>query len=296
MYCMKESDVNSFFAIVCGYNPEITIGIMLDDILKTHLKEKNTKNLSYVEKVDTIIRIMNQRNELAKPLPDDEFGDFAEFMKDEEPSTKHAKQHLYICIHNIDGPGLRSKSTQHLLSVLSSNRYIHLICSVDNQLSNLLWEPSIEDKFGFMRFNITNFCTYFAESEYYSLQDLYNESSDGKKSSEEKSLGPVEIVANILKSANKKHRQIYMIICNKFIENEKYNESEEGSSQPKPSGSTHQEIKSSMGVYSTDDALLRDGLSYLENQIKVIKKKQNTFIPTLKRNQCEKLLVILNNS
>ena len=289
VYCLKERDKNGFFVIVCGFNPSVTIDMILDQILKQYLKEsdKNIKSLSSIEKVDAIGLAMNQNIE---SYEDDEYGEFADFVNMKSSENVISRNQLYICIHNMDGESLKSRSCQQLLAVLASYKNIQFICSVDHHYSNLLWDNTIEDKFGFIRYNITNFCTYFMESEYISLQELLEESSSSDANKDKAVLGPVEIAYNILKSANKKHKQVYIVICKKFVENEKKAQNEKSATSL---GCTYMEIKNEMGTYAIDDGLLRDGLAYLENQIMMIKKKQHTYIPALKRSQCEKLLAML---
>ncbi|KAG2388408.1 hypothetical protein C9374_000572 [Naegleria lovaniensis] len=297
MFHLKTNDTNGYFVVVSGFNPNVTTDSILYQILKHFFKEKETKikKLSSIEKIDYIVRHLSGRNEQVQPSNDEDFGDFSSFVNPSTQPTSMPKQHLYICIHNIDGPSLRDKSSQQLLAVLASSRYIHLICSVDHQLSNLLWDDSLENKFGFMRFNITNFCTYFLESEHISLSALLSEANAATSDNEaEVAVGAVDIVFNTIRSSTKKYKQIFIVICKKFIELESAKEKSEDKSAQLPPGCTYQDIKKELGIYAIDDNSLRDGLSFLEDQIKIIKKvKQYSYAPTLKKHQCEQLLAKL---
>ncbi|KAF0976832.1 hypothetical protein FDP41_004127 [Naegleria fowleri] len=286
MYHLKIVDTNGYFVIVSGFNPNVTADSILYQILKHNFKEKETKikKLSSIEKVDYISMHLSRRNEQVQQSNDEDLGDFSEFVNPSTQQTLMQKQHLYICIHNIDGPSLRDKTSQQLLAVLASSRYIHLICSVDHQLSNLLWDDSLENKFGFMRFNITNFCTYFLESEHISLSALLSEGNTTTSDNEDEvAVGAIDIVFKTIASSSKKYKQIFIVICKKFIELESEKEKSTDKSTQLPSGCTSNDIKKELGMYAIDDTLLMEGLAFFD-QTKIIKKlKQNLYAPTLKK-------------
>jgi len=52
------------------------------------------------------------------------------------------KQHLYIVIHNIDAPALRTARAKSCLSLLALNPRIHVVASIDHINSPLLWSAS----------------------------------------------------------------------------------------------------------------------------------------------------------
>ncbi len=43
----------------------------------------------------------------------------------------HSFSHVILVVHNIDGPGLKSRSSQSSLASLASAKHIHMIASVD---------------------------------------------------------------------------------------------------------------------------------------------------------------------
>lgn len=57
-------------------------------------------------------------------------------------SRSTSKQHLYLVIHNIDSPALRSIKAQSSLSLLALNPKIHIVASVDHINSPLLWSSA----------------------------------------------------------------------------------------------------------------------------------------------------------
>lgn len=60
--------------------------------------------------------------------------------------TEHLREtdshHVYILIHNIDAPSLRSAKAKIVLTTLASSPYIHVIASVDHINAPLLWSSS----------------------------------------------------------------------------------------------------------------------------------------------------------
>ncbi|RXK36758.1 hypothetical protein M231_05993 [Tremella mesenterica] len=56
--------------------------------------------------------------------------------------TKRSKRDLYLLIHNIDSPGLRTSKSLSILSLLSSNPRIHLLASFDHIHTPLLFSQT----------------------------------------------------------------------------------------------------------------------------------------------------------
>lgn len=53
--------------------------------------------------------------------------DLLGFLADDEDSI-----HIYVIIHNIDGPGLRDDDVQVTLASLASSKHVRLVASIDN--------------------------------------------------------------------------------------------------------------------------------------------------------------------
>ncbi|KAJ3316679.1 Origin recognition complex subunit 2, partial [Gonapodya sp. JEL0774] len=71
---------------------------------------------------------------------------------------------LYIILHNIDGPSLRSAQSQSALAVLAGLSRVHMVCSVDHVDAGLLWDAR---KAALMRFawhDVTTFAPYSVET------------------------------------------------------------------------------------------------------------------------------------
>ncbi len=72
---------------------------------------------------------------------------------------------IFMIIHNIDGPMLRSDSAQTALSILAECPYIHIIASVDHIHSPLLWDQRKWGRFNWAWQEIATFETYEGETE-----------------------------------------------------------------------------------------------------------------------------------
>jgi len=77
-----------------------------------------------------------------------------------------AVEKIYLLIHNIDGPSLRSEKVQSALSVLASCPSIHLIASVDHINANILWDAVKAARFRWVWHELTTFSPYTAETSY----------------------------------------------------------------------------------------------------------------------------------
>lgn len=72
---------------------------------------------------------------------------------------------LYVVLHNIDGPGLRSRETQEMLSELSRCPAVRLIASVDHVNSCLLWDKRTAARFNWLYFDVTTYAPYTVEAQ-----------------------------------------------------------------------------------------------------------------------------------
>ena len=82
-------------------------------------------------------------------------------------SDEDSEQEVFIVLHNIDGPMLRSDSAQISLSILAQCPAIHMIASIDHINAPLLWDERKLSRFNWIWHDITTFETYQDET----LQD-----------------------------------------------------------------------------------------------------------------------------
>ncbi|EDO42434.1 predicted protein, partial [Nematostella vectensis] len=73
---------------------------------------------------------------------------------------------LYLIIHNIDGPMLRSKKTQTILSLLAESPLIHIIASIDHINAPLVWDQSMCSRFKWLWNDVSTFEPYVEETSY----------------------------------------------------------------------------------------------------------------------------------
>ena len=71
---------------------------------------------------------------------------------------------VFLLIHNIDGPSLRSDSAQTALSVLAASPFVHVIASVDHIHAPLLWDERKLGRFNWAWHDVTTFAAYECEA------------------------------------------------------------------------------------------------------------------------------------
>ncbi|KXS16637.1 ORC2-domain-containing protein [Gonapodya prolifera JEL478] len=82
----------------------------------------------------------------------------------DKPDPSLPYTHLYIIVHNIDAPGLRSDRAQDVLSHLAALPRIHLACSVDHVDAGLLWDGRKHARFRFAWHDCATFEPYDVEA------------------------------------------------------------------------------------------------------------------------------------
>lgn len=126
----------------------------------------------------------------------------------ERELTALADLHIFLLVHNIDGPNLRVPKVQEILSRLARIRNLHLIASVDHINAPLLWDHSKLSNYNFMWFDVTTMEPYWAETKF--------ETSVISKNSGNLVLSSMRSVFQSLTSNTK---AIYRLIVNHQLEN-----------------------------------------------------------------------------
>ena len=78
----------------------------------------------------------------------------------------YAHTDLYIIVHNIESPALRSSETQQALARLAATPGIHLVATIDDVNACLVWDPLLRSSFNFVSADLTTFARYVHESPY----------------------------------------------------------------------------------------------------------------------------------
>ncbi|XP_041660335.1 origin recognition complex subunit 2 [Cheilinus undulatus] len=74
--------------------------------------------------------------------------------------------HIYLLIHNIDGPMLRGEKTQSALGQLASLPNLHLVASLDHINAPLVWDQFQQSQFNWLWWECVTFQHYAEETSY----------------------------------------------------------------------------------------------------------------------------------
>ncbi|XP_067109233.1 origin recognition complex subunit 2 [Osmerus mordax] len=74
--------------------------------------------------------------------------------------------HVYLIIHNIDGPMLRGDKTQSALGQLASLPNMHLVASIDHINAPLVWDQCKQSQFNWLWWECVSFQRYIEETSY----------------------------------------------------------------------------------------------------------------------------------
>ena len=91
-------------------------------------------------------------------------GTFTSTSEHIDEITANLTSDLYLLVHNIDGPMLRSSKVQTALASLVSHPKVHLICSIDHINAPLIWDQYCLSKLNLIWFDTTTFLPYLAEA------------------------------------------------------------------------------------------------------------------------------------
>jgi len=91
-------------------------------------------------------------------------GNFSSTSEHVEEIFSSITSDIYLLIHNIDGPTLRTSKVQATLANLASHPLIHLVCSIDHINAPLIWDQHCLSKLNFIWFDCTTFLPYLEEA------------------------------------------------------------------------------------------------------------------------------------
>ncbi|XP_008286727.1 origin recognition complex subunit 2 [Stegastes partitus] len=92
--------------------------------------------------------------------PSDQIQFIAQTLKD-SPDL-----HVYLLIHNIDGPMLRGEKTQSALGQLASLPNLHLVASLDHINAPMVWDQFKQSQFNWLWWECVTFQHYAEETSY----------------------------------------------------------------------------------------------------------------------------------
>ncbi|XP_026885259.2 origin recognition complex subunit 2 [Electrophorus electricus] len=123
--------------VVNGFFPSITLKSILNAITSEVLEHDGSFR-SPMDQIDFIVKTL-------KNDPD---------------------SHVYLIVHNIDGPMLRGENTQQALGQLASIPNMHLLASIDHINAPLVWDHSKMSVFNWLWYETTTFIPYMEETSY----------------------------------------------------------------------------------------------------------------------------------
>ncbi|KAG2459705.1 ORC2 protein, partial [Polypterus senegalus] len=83
-----------------------------------------------------------------------------------EALKKDPALHIFLIIHNIDGPMLRGEKTQQILAQLAAAPNLHVIASIDHINAPLAWDQSKMSLFNWLWYETTTYQPYVEETSY----------------------------------------------------------------------------------------------------------------------------------
>ena len=131
------------------------------------------------------------------------------------PLSQSSIPHVYLLVHSLDGPALRSPALQSLIAQLSALPSLHLVATVDAARCPLLWDPSTTALLRFAHWRVDTWQPYEAEVRAAGLALLEEEVGRGARGGAgEGGRGIREVV----QSLTPRHRQILHVLATLFIQ------------------------------------------------------------------------------
>lgn len=124
-------------------------------------------------------------------------------------TAKVEPKRLYIILHNIDGPQLRTQEAQALLGELASMPRVHLIASIDHVNAPLLWSKREAARFNWVWQESSTFTPYALETA--NLPQLLASKGEERH---------VRGAANVLRSLTSNGRDIFRLLAEHQLENQ----------------------------------------------------------------------------
>lgn len=120
------------------------------------------------------------------------------------------KTHLFLIIHNLDGPMIRKTKDQHIISRLAKIPNIHLLASIDHINAPMMWDQTCISNFNFLWWDCTTMLPYKNETAF--------ENSSFMKNSGELGLAAM---TNVFQSLTKNSKGIFMLLVTNQLKNQK---------------------------------------------------------------------------
>lgn len=146
------------------------------------------------------------------------------------------KRHLYLVIHNVDSPPLRTTRARAILGLLGLNPRIHIIASIDHINSSLLWSssevssrkpietsstPSSIRGFSWLWHDLTTLASYDTELAFSDRSSIAG-AHGGRRKIDLSATNPAAMsetaAAHILASVTQKAKKLFYLLGSKQLE------------------------------------------------------------------------------
>uniref|UniRef100_A0A1B6D3J5 Origin recognition complex subunit 2 n=1 Tax=Clastoptera arizonana TaxID=38151 RepID=A0A1B6D3J5_9HEMI len=174
----KEMLSNSLVVVVNGFFPSLTIKEVIDNIA---------------------IELLGLKHIPPQPLA---------AVAWVESKLMSSKKRVFLIVHNLDGPMLRSEKAQTIFSRLACIQKLHLICSIDHINCPLLWDHNKLSKFNFIWEDVTSFLSYNEETSFETSLMVQKSGSLALAS-----------LSNVFRSLTRNAREIFKLLLEDHLSN-----------------------------------------------------------------------------
>ncbi|KAK9814620.1 hypothetical protein WJX72_008800 [[Myrmecia] bisecta] len=139
---------------------------LLQQFVQEALPEGGVLEINGLFATLTVRQVLVQAAGLLKRAPASHFAGMDSEAVLQEIQGAGSTAPLYILLHNIEGPGLRSADAQRLVSELAACDNVHLVASMDHVNTPVLWDNSMAGRFNWLYFHMVTYAPYIKEVKY----------------------------------------------------------------------------------------------------------------------------------
>jgi origin recognition complex subunit 2 len=149
--------------VVNGYFPNLTVKAILNALVTKVLNVSdasvNAQFKSVHEQVEYLQHIWAKHEEIRSPRVKHRLHKNAKLYHD-------VPDRIYLLLHNIDAPALRTPRAQEHLSLLAHIPQLHLLASTDHLNAALLWDNRQLDRFNWLWLHVPSYARLNSETSY----------------------------------------------------------------------------------------------------------------------------------
>ncbi|KAF9021437.1 origin recognition complex subunit 2 [Hymenopellis radicata] len=134
--------------------------------------------------------------------------------------SESQQRHLYLIIHNIDAPSLRTPKVKACLETLAAAAHIHIIASVDHVSAPLIW--SSRERFSWLWHDLTTLAPYDVELAHADRSSISGAQPTSRKQRADGPQAAANIsetaASHILASVNQNALKLFALMARKQLE------------------------------------------------------------------------------